>query len=127
MDTRRILMVDDEVGFTHLAKLNLEKTGRYMVRVENAGEKALEAAREFRPDLILLDVVMPGKDGGEVLADLQRTPETQRIPVAFLTATVSVKGVADRGNRIRGLPFIAKPVSPQELMGEIEFILKQKR
>ena len=127
MDTRRILMVDDEVGFTNLAKLNLEKTGRYMVRVENAGERAVAAAREFQPDLILLDIVMPGKDGGEVLAELQQTPETQRIPVAFLTATVSVKGVADRGNRIRGLPFIAKPVSPQELMGEIELILKQKR
>ena len=126
MDTRRILMVDDEVGFTNLAKLNLEKTGRYMVRVENAGERAVAAAREFQPDLILLDIVMPGKDGGEVLAELQQTPETQRIPVAFLTATVSVKGVADRGNRIRGLPFIAKPVSPQELMGEIELILKQQ-
>lgn len=127
MEPRRVLMVDDEVGFTNLAKMSLEKTGKYAVRVENAGEKAVAAAREFRPELILLDIVMPGKDGGEVLAELQATPETQGIPVAFLTATVSIKGVADRKNKIGGLPFIAKPVSPKELMDEIEMILKGKR
>jgi CheY-like chemotaxis protein len=126
METRRVLLIDDEVGFTKLVKLNLEKTGRYTVRVENSGGQALAAAREFQPELILLDIVMPGKDGGEVLAELQTNPATQRIPVAFLTATVSTKGVADRGNRIHGLPFIAKPVSPQELIGEIESILKGK-
>jgi CheY-like chemotaxis protein len=77
--------------------------------------------------VILLDIVMPGKDGGQVFADLQAAPEVGRIPVAFLTATVSIKSVADRGNQIRGIPFIAKPISPKDLIREIELILKAKR
>jgi CheY-like chemotaxis protein len=124
MTTRKILMVDDEVGFTNLTKMNLERTGKYEVRVESSGERAVAAAQEFCPDLILLDIVMPDRDGGEVLAELRAAPAVQAIPVAFLTATVSVKSVADRGNQIKGLPFIAKPISPKDLMAEIEIILK---
>jgi CheY-like chemotaxis protein len=127
MSKRKVLMIDDEIGFTSLTKLNLEKTGKYEVRVENTGESAVQVAQEFQPDLILLDIVMPDRDGGEVLAQLQGEPEVQRIPVAFLTATVSVKSVADRGNRISGLPIIAKPITPKELMEEIEIVLKNKR
>jgi CheY-like chemotaxis protein len=103
MAPRRIMMVDDEAGFTQLAKLNLEKTGKYAVRVENNPGNALDAARAFKPELILLDIVMPGKDGGEVMADLQRD------------------------NQIKGCPCIAKPISPKDLMREIETIIKEAR
>jgi len=127
MEPKRVLMVDDEVGFTSLVKLNLEKTGHYLVRVENDGTGAVTAAQEFKPDLILLDIVMPGHDGGEVFASLQGAPEVKAIPVAFLTATISVRSVANRQNRINGMPFIAKPVTPKELMEEIEIILKEAR
>ena len=127
MEPRRIMMIDDEVAFTHLAKLNLERTGKYTLCVENNPTQALDAARAFKPDLILLDIIMPGKDGGEIMADFQRDPDLARVPIAFLTATLSVAAVAQRDNQIKGCPCIAKPISPKELMGEIETILKQRR
>lgn len=68
MQPKRILMIDDEVAFTNLVKVNLERTGRYEVRVENRPLCALAAALEFKPDAILLDVVMPELDGGQILA-----------------------------------------------------------
>jgi len=123
MAKRRILVVDDEVGFTHLLKLNLDKDGRYEVRIENQGAKAVETAREFLPDLILLDIIMPEKDGGEVLAELQQEPSLKNVRVLFLTATVSIKGVEERNGTIRGMPFVAKPVEPKKLIKRIEEIL----
>lgn len=120
MDKRKILVIDDEPGFTNLLKLNLEKTGRYEVRVVNDPTQSIQAAQEFLPDLILLDIVMPGKDGGEVLAELQQEPGLRGVPVIFLTATVTIKGVEERGGFIRNMPFIAKPVDPKSLMRRIE-------
>ena len=63
---RRILIVDNDKNTTHLVKILLEKTGRYVVLEENDSTRAHQAARNFRPDLIFLDVVMPGRDGGEI-------------------------------------------------------------
>ena len=72
METKRILVVDDEQGFTMLLKMNLEKKGGYEVRVENDATKALDAAREFRPQVVLLDVVMPEMDGGDVALSFRK-------------------------------------------------------
>lgn len=63
---KKILIVDDEEDFTKLIKLNLERTGEYEVEIENGGLRGLAAAREFKPDLILLDILMPDMEGGEV-------------------------------------------------------------
>ena len=65
MSRKRILVIDDEASFTRNLKLNLEETGEYEVREENKGTEGLTAAREFRPDLILLDVIMPDMAGGD--------------------------------------------------------------
>lgn len=59
MEKKRVFIVDDEAGFTHLLKLTLERAGNYLVREENDGTKARSAAREFKPDIIFLDIVMP--------------------------------------------------------------------
>jgi len=85
----KVLVIDDEVGFTKLLKMNLEKGGEFEVRVENNSMKALSSAREFRPDVVLLDVVMPGLDGGDVAALLQDDATLRRVPIIMLTALVS--------------------------------------
>ena len=122
MEVRRVLIVDDEAAFTSLVKLNLEKTGRFTVCEVNNPTKALAAAREFKPDITLLDVIMPGQDGGQVLAAL-RTAEFVNLPVIFLTATLTQRGLHERDDQIDGVPFIAKPVEPKKLINRINEVL----
>ena len=109
---KRVFIVDDESGFTHLLKLTLEKTGRYLVQEENDGTKAWLAARDFKPDIIFLDVVMPKIDGGDVAKQITSDPLLQHVPIIFLTAIVSEK---EGGHLIGGFPFISKPVSLQAI------------
>lgn len=120
MDKKKILLVDDEERFTKLVKLNLEKTGNYEVRVENKGAQGLIAARQFNPDLILLDIMMEDMEGSEVAAQLRDDTNTKDIPVVFLTAVVKKEEVASGCGVIGGRPFIAKPVSVSELIDCIE-------
>src|SRR5882757_7174042 len=86
---KRIFIVDDESGFTRLLKLTLERSGKYMVKEINDGTQAWLAAREFKPDLIFLDIVMPKVDGGEVAQQIRSDPMLAHIPIIFLTAIVS--------------------------------------
>jgi CheY-like chemotaxis protein len=92
MDTteskRRILVVDDEIGITRLLKLIIERSGPYEVRTEHTGLMALAAAREFKPDLILMDILMPGMSGSEAAGEMRKDPELQKIPLVFLTGAV---------------------------------------
>jgi CheY-like chemotaxis protein len=122
---KRILVVDDEPALTRMVKLNLEQTGRYEVRTENAGRRAIETAREFRPDLILLDVMMPGMLGSEIAAQLQQDPELRAINFVFLTAFVTKDEELRSSGQIGGHTFIAKPISADELCRVIEDHLKQ--
>ena len=108
MTKKRIFIVDDESGFTKLIKLTLEKTGRYLVQEENDGTKAWLAAREFQPDIVFLDIVMPKIDGGDVARQIRSDPTLAHVPIVFLTAIVSQK---ETGHNIGGFPFLAKPVS----------------
>ena len=116
---RRILIVDNDRDATHLVKILLEKTGRYSVLEENDATKAHQSAQNFRPNLILLDIVMPETDGGEVAAQIQADPELQRTPVIFLTALVT-ETETKAGLRIQGHPFLAKPINIPELINGIE-------
>ena len=118
-EKRRILIVDNDRNTTHLVKVLLEKTGHYLVLEENDATKAHQSARNFRPDLILLDVVMPGTDGGEVAARIEADPELHNTPIVFLTALVT-RAEAKSGLNIQGHPFLAKPVSIPELINAIE-------
>jgi CheY-like chemotaxis protein len=118
-DMRRILIVDNDRDSTHLVKVLLEKTGRYLVFEENDGTRAYLSARNFRPDLILLDVVMPEKDGGEIAAEIRTDPELRDTPIIFLTALVT-RAEAKSGLHIDGHSFLAKPINIQELINAIE-------
>ncbi len=118
-EKRRILIVDNDRESTNVVKILLGRTGRYLVIEENDATKAHQSARNFRPDVILLDIVMPETDGGEVAAQIQADPDLQRTPIIFLTALVT-KAEAKAGLRIQGHPFLAKPISIPELIKGIE-------
>jgi DNA-binding response OmpR family regulator len=116
---RRILIVDNDTNATHLVRILLEKTGPYVVFEENSSTMAHRSARLFRPDLILLDVVMPIRDGGEIAAQIRADPELQNTPIIFLTALVT-PSEAKAGVRIDGHPILAKPINIQELINTID-------
>ena len=124
-EKKRILVIDDEVSFARMVKMNLEKTGAFEVRVENRAVGALAAAREFRPDLILLDVIMPNMDGGDVSKQLKRYPALKDIPIIFLTATVSQRESGDVGLNSGGELFLSKPISAEALIACINEHLRK--
>jgi CheY-like chemotaxis protein len=116
----RVLLVDDEESFTRILKLNLERTGKYEVRVENWGGAAAAAAREFKPDVVLLDVIMPQMFGGDVANQFKEDPELKQFPIVFLSASVKPTRVAEHDGIIGGYPFIAKPASIESVIEGIE-------
>jgi two-component system, OmpR family, response regulator len=116
MEKKRILIIDDEPSFTRMVRLNLEKSGFFEVREENKATAALNAAREFKPDLILLDVIMPNMDGGDVAANIQADRMLKGTPIVFLTATVSQREAGPGGFTSGGSLFLAKPISVEKLI-----------
>jgi CheY-like chemotaxis protein len=117
---KKVLMIDDEVAFTNIVKLTLEARGDYEVCIENNPGQALAAARTFIPQIIILDVVMPEHDGGEVHSQFQADPILKRVPVIFLTAIVRKKEVDEHQGKIGGSVYLAKPVSAEDLVAAIE-------
>jgi len=113
----RVLYVDDEDDIREVAMLSLELDPRLDVRGCASGAAALAEVERWPPDLILLDVMMPGMDGPETLAALRARPQTATIPVAFITARTQATDV----KRLLGLGacgVIAKPFDPLGLAGE---------
>ncbi|MCK9380653.1 MAG: response regulator [Sulfuritalea sp.] len=113
---KRILVVDDDPAIRRMTKLGLESAGAYTVFMENLGVRAVETARSCRPDLILLDIMMPDMDGSDVATALQEDPELRHIKLVFLTALLSKSQETKSGEHI----VIAKPVTTQELVAIIE-------
>ena len=120
MCMKRILVVDDEPSVTRNLKLNLESSGGFDVFTENHATNALAAARIFRPDLILMDVIMSGMDGGDVVARLRADPLLRDTPVIFLTALVSNEETDGHEIVSGGETFLAKPVDIGELKKTLE-------
>lgn len=123
--TKRILVVDDEPAITRMVKLILERTGNYEVHTENQGSHAISAARQCQPDLILLDVMMPGVDGDEIASQLKEDNELSKIKLIFMTAMVTKDDVASMGSSIGGNEFLAKPVTAEEMIAKIERVLAE--
>lgn len=118
---KKILIVDDEADFTKIIKFNLETLGKYEVLTENKAKNALSAAISFMPDLILLDIMMPDIDGGEVARQIGAEESTRRIPIVFLTAALTKDEAAFyKGGKIGEYVYIAKPVTLKELTDCIE-------
>ena len=122
MEKKKILLVDDDVDFTALLKAKLESTGRYEVRVENQGASGHRTAKDFGPDLILMDVDMPDMEGSEVAEQIMEDPELN-VPIVFLTSIVNAKEVESHGGLIGGRRFISKGSSPQSIVESVERLL----
>jgi CheY-like chemotaxis protein len=116
---RRILIVDDDSNSTHLVKILLERSGPYLVLEENDPTKADQTAHSFKPDVILLDIVMPKIDGGELATQIEADSELRDTPIIFLTALVT-HSETKSGLHIQGHPLVAKPISIPELIDAIE-------
>lgn len=123
MTKPRILVVDDEPNISGLVRFFLEKTQRFEVRVENRSALALSAARRFRPDMIVLDVDMPGKDGGDVAREIEADPVLRGLPVLFFTALVSPAEAGGREIVRGGMSFLAKPLNPKVLIDTVDRML----
>jgi CheY-like chemotaxis protein len=125
MNKKRILVVDDETGVTTMTKLNLERTGQYEVQVENRATCALDTARRFSPDLILLDITMPEMDGVELASQFKADQKLKDTPIVFLTAIVSQYETGNSELRRGGQVFLSKPVNMKTLVACIEqYIIK---
>jgi putative two-component system response regulator len=118
-------MVDDDELMLSAVKRFFEGTGRFVVQTEKNSARARAAAREFKPELILLDVVMPTYDGGDVANFLGQDPATRDIPILFLTSMVTKEQVEKHDGTIAGHPFVAKPAGLKEILRRVEAIFNQ--
>ncbi len=118
---KRILVVDDEPDFAMMMGMTLEQTGRYDTRQESDSTRALAAAREFRPDLVLLDCNLPGRDGFEVCAAL-RAAGWDALRIVMLTAKGREAEVT-KGLQVGADAYVTKPFSTRDLVGEVARLL----
>ena len=123
-EKKKILLIDDEEDFCFFVKLNLEKTGRFEILTTTSGSGGVILASKERPDLILLDIIMPEMGGGQVAELMFENPKTRKIPVLFITAIASRRQVQSQEGIIGGRNFIAKPVTPEELIAKIDGVLR---
>lgn len=117
---KKILIVDDEKDVTEMVKMNLEGTGEYEVLAENNAVNVINVVRKFKPDLILMDVMMPEMDGGEIANQIKSDQGVKDTPIVFLTAAVTKEEAILQDNTIGGYPFMAKPVTINELLSCIK-------
>ena len=123
--TRRILIVDNDSNATHLVKVLLERSGPYLVLEENDATEAYQTARSFKPDLILLDLIMPKRDGAEIAEQIHSDPDLNNTPIIFQTGLVTT-AEAKSGFKIDGHPIVAKPINIPELIEAIEKHLSER-
>lgn len=118
-ELKTILYVEDEPDIQAIAKIALEIVGEFELKVCGSGEEALACAELFAPDLLLLDVMMPGMDGPSTLKALKQLPELADTPAIFMTAKVQPNEVAEYKKQ-GAFDVIAKPFVPMALSGQIK-------
>jgi two-component system phosphate regulon response regulator PhoB len=121
----QILVVEDEAALIEILRYNLEKEG-FTVLAAADGETALEAIADHKPDLVILDWMLPHVSGLEICRQLRRKPETRNLPIIMLTAR------GEEADRVRGLEvgaddYVAKPFSPSELIARVRAVLRRAR
>lgn len=122
---KKVLIIDDNVDFSTLVRTKLAATGKYEVWVEHDGSSGISAARTFRPDLILLDVMMPDLDGPAVAEQISEQKDMAHIPIVFLTSIVSEEEARSHAGVIGGRRFVAKTEKLQNILSYVEQILRE--
>ena len=116
MSKTKVLIVDDDIASSRLLAVGLEKTGLFQAVVENVATRAASTAREFRPGVILLDVCMPGADGGDVAFRIHSDPALRSTPIVFLTSLVSGQEATTQSILRGGYEFLPKPASISQVI-----------
>jgi CheY-like chemotaxis protein len=124
MKINKVLIIEDEPHIRRIGELSLRGVGKWQVVLASSGNEGLERAAAEQPDVILLDVMMPGMDGPTTLAELRAQPNTATIPVIFITAKVESHEV-ERYLTLGAAGVISKPFDPMKLPREIEQILER--
>ena len=122
---KKVLIIDDETDFVFFVKQNLELAGEYSVIVATSGKDGISAALRHKPDLILLDIVMPQMSGFEVLQALKDSRATTSIPVVMLTA-VDTDEAKEKALGLYDEDYIVKPVAISELKTKIDSVLSRR-
>ncbi len=119
MSKTRVLIVDDDVNLSRLSAMILENSGAYEVITEQDSRRALAAARQFRPEIMVLDVDMPHKSGGDLAGEAASDPVLRKVPILFLTGLLSKSEAGNNEVECGGRPFLAKPVMPEVLLASV--------
>ncbi len=124
---RKILYVEDDSCIQLVVRLALEDIGGLEVKICSSGEEALEAAADFTPDLLLLDVMMPGLDGPSTLKALRQLNATAQTPAIFMTAKVQPQEVAELQQLPGTIAILAKPFDPMTLAQQLHQAWNESR
>ena len=119
---QRILIVDDEVDVSTPLQFLLEQQGAFEVKTSTGGQGAINLARAFQPHICLVDVMMPGMDGGDLVALMEKDPQLRNIPIVFLSAGVRPE---ETQNTIGRHPLVSKLMSVPDLVRTLERYLKR--
>ncbi len=120
----KVVIADDDDDIRRLVQITVSNAG-CEVTATSDGESALEAVRKIKPDLVILDVLMPRMDGWEVAKELKKDPATQAIPIMFLTSKGQEHDVLE-GFEAGGMDYVVKPFSPRELQARIRSLLAKR-
>lgn len=116
----KILIIDDDRSFSSILSLNLEAAGNHQVEIVNNPDNAINRALNFKPDLILLDIIMPSKEGPDVAIKLHSYKSLKDVPIVYLTSTVSFEELENVNSNRAGHTFVSKPCPIEHLNNVIE-------
>ena len=120
MNKKKILLVDDQVQISKQLKMILEMTEHYEVEEAHNGISALVLAKQYKPDIIFMDIVLPDMTGSDVVFQMKVDPELKAIPVVFLTGTVTEQEADGADNFMGGYPMLSKPVKVDRVIEMIK-------
>ena len=117
----RICYVEDDEDIQRIVRMSLERVGKMTVEVVGDPTKAIEAMTEFRPDLVMLDWMMPAMDGPALFRQMQLRPDTKALPVVFITAKAAARDL-DELMKMGAVGTISKPFNPKDLPDQLRAI-----